>query len=84
MNASFDNLSLIRNILILKDRQEESSIKEKTHTHTHNKPNQILLMGFKIISISKQTKLKQQNLTFKNNLTKNKTRRTSHKERGSK
>jgi hypothetical protein len=29
MNASFDNRSLIRNIFIQKDRQEESSIKEK-------------------------------------------------------
>jgi hypothetical protein len=28
MNASFDNCSLIKNIIIQKDRQEESSIKE--------------------------------------------------------
>ena len=62
MNASFDNHSLIRNIFIQKDRQEESSIKEikaiKENKTTHNKLNQILLMGFKIISISKQTKSK--------------------------
>jgi hypothetical protein len=59
MNASFDNRSLIRNILIQKDRQEENSIKAiKEKKKTHNKPNQILLMGFKIRSISKQTKSK--------------------------
>jgi hypothetical protein len=37
MNASFDNLSLFRNIIIQKDRQKESSIKErKKKKHTTN------------------------------------------------
>ena len=58
MNAFFDNHSLIKNIIIPKDRQEESSIKERKKKQTHNKPNQILLMEFQIRSISKQTKLK--------------------------
>jgi hypothetical protein len=59
MNAFFDNCSLIINIIIQKDRQEESSIKErKKKTQTHNKLNHILLMGFKIKSISKQAKSK--------------------------
>jgi hypothetical protein len=48
MNASFDNRSLIRNIFIQKDREEEISFKE--NKKTHRKPNQILLMGFKIRS----------------------------------
>jgi hypothetical protein len=61
MNASFNNRSLIRNILIQKDKQEEisiKSIKENKKKKKHSKPNQILLMAFKIRSISKQTKLK--------------------------
>ena len=38
MNASFNNCSLIRNILIQKDRQEENPIKAiKKNTHTTTK-----------------------------------------------
>ena len=58
MNASFDNHTLIRNIIIQKDKQEESSIKERKKKQRHNKLNHILLMGFKIRSILKKTKSK--------------------------
>jgi hypothetical protein len=59
MNVSFDNHSLIRNILIQKDRQEENSIKAiKENKKNTQQTESILLMGFKIKSTSKQTKSK--------------------------
>jgi hypothetical protein len=43
MNASFDNRSLIRKMLIQKDKQEENSFKA-IKENTHSKPNQTLLI----------------------------------------
>jgi hypothetical protein len=62
MNAPFDNLSLIRKILIEKDKQEENSfkaIKENKKKHTHQTKSNFI----NGIQNQKYTKSKQQKKT---------------------
>jgi hypothetical protein len=61
MNASFDNRSLIINILIQKDRQEENSFKTIKENKKHKQTKSNFING---IQNQKYTKSKQQKKTF--------------------